>query len=250
MKKLFLTIVLTALTLSGFARDQLPSRAEVLKLAQKVNSWFMKKYDPADAFLGGGKVRTTNLWTRAVYHEGLCALYSIYPLEEYYEYNLKMAEGNKWSPRYGAYSLDADNYACVQTYVDLYRLEPESYKLRKAIACFDAIVNNPDNSGWWWIDAIQMGMPAFAKLGRTTGNYKYWDKMWQMYEYTRNQYDGGLWNAAEGLWWRDHDFNPPYTTPNGKNCYWSRAMDGSLLHTSARWTSSTSLLLLSRKDRL
>ena len=222
MKKLFLTIALTALTLSGLAQDQLPTRAEVLKLAQKVNSWFMKKYDPADAFLGGGKVRTTNLWTRAVYHEGLCALYSIYPLEEYYEYNLKMAEGNKWSPRYGAYSLDADNYACVQTYVDLYRLEPESYKLRKAIACFDAIVNNPDNSGWWWIDAIQMGMPAFAKLGRTTGNYKYWDKMWQMYEYTRNQYDGGLWNAAEGLWWRDHDFNPPYTTPNGKNCYWSR----------------------------
>ena len=77
MKKLFLTIALTALTLSGFAQDQLPSRAEVLKLAQKVNSWFMKKYDPADAFLGGGKVRTTNLWTRAVYHEGLCALYSI-----------------------------------------------------------------------------------------------------------------------------------------------------------------------------
>ena len=57
MKKLFLTIALTALTLSGFAQDQLPSRAEVLKLAQKVNSWFMKKYDPADAFLGGGKVR-------------------------------------------------------------------------------------------------------------------------------------------------------------------------------------------------
>jgi rhamnogalacturonyl hydrolase YesR len=222
MKKLFLSFILGALTLSGIAQDQLPSRAEVLKLAQKVNSWFMKKYDPADAFLGGGKVRTTNLWTRAVYHEGLCALYSIYPLEEYYEYNLKMAEGNKWSPRYGAYSLDADNYACVQTYVDLYRLEPESYKLRKSIACFDAIVNNPDNSGWWWIDAIQMGMPAFAKLGRTTGNHKYWDKMWAMYEYTRNQYDGGLWNAAEGLWWRDHDFNPPYTTPNGKNCYWSR----------------------------
>jgi len=167
-------------------------------------------------------VRTTNLWTRAVYHEGLSALYSIDPREEYYEYNLAMAEGNKWQPRYGAYSRDADNYACVQTYCDLYRLEPASYKLRPSIACFDGICNTPDNSDWWWIDAIQMGMPAFAKLGAITGDHKYWDKMWQMYEYTRNQYDGGLWNAAEGLWWRDHDFNPPYTTPNGKNCYWSR----------------------------
>jgi len=54
MKKLFLTIALVATTLSGFAQDQLPSRAEVLKLAQKVNSWFMIKYDRADAFLGGG----------------------------------------------------------------------------------------------------------------------------------------------------------------------------------------------------
>ena len=26
----------------------------------------------------------------------------------------------------------------------------------------------------------------------------------------------------EGLWWRDHNFDPPYKEPNGKNCYWSR----------------------------
>ena len=223
MKK-SLIAVLAALLIAPttMAQEQLPSRADILKLATKVNSWFMHKYDAADAFLGGGKVRTTNLWTRAVYHEGLCALYSIDPREEYYQYNLKMAEGNNWSPRYGAYSRDADNYACVQTYVDLYRLEPESRKLRQAIACFDGICNTPDNSDWWWIDALQMGMPAFAKLGRTTGDHKYWDKMWQMYEYTRNHYDGGLWNEADGLWWRDHDFNPPYTTANGRQCYWSR----------------------------
>ena len=222
MKKMLLTAAIAATTCCATIAQQLPSRAEVLQLATKVNAWFMNKYDPADPFLGTGKVRTTNLWTRAVYHEGLCALYGIDPREEYYEYGVKMADGNKWSPRYGAQSRDADNYACIQTYVDLYRLEPASYKLRKSIACLDAIVNTPDRSDWWWIDAIQMGMPAFAKLGRTTGEYKYWDKMWQLYSYTRNEYDGGLWNAADGLWWRDHDFNPPYTTPNGRNCYWSR----------------------------
>lgn len=221
-KSLLAVAGFAATTLSALAQHQLPPRAEILKQATKVNAWFMNKYDAADAFLGGGKVRTTNLWTRAVYHEGLSALYGIDPREEYYQYNLKMAEGNHWQPRYGAYTRDADNYACVQTYCDLYRLEPAAYKLRPAIACFDGICNSPDNSDWWWIDALQMGMPAFAKLGHLTGETKYWDKMWQMYEYTRNQYDGGLWNAAEGLWWRDHDFNPPYTTLNGKNCYWSR----------------------------
>lgn len=222
MKKLTMFAAAAALAVGSLMAQPLPQRTEILKKATLVNRWFMTHYDAADPFLGKNKVRTTNLWTRAVYHEGLCALYAIDPREEYYQYNLKMADGNKWNVRNGAQQRDADQYACCQTYIDLYRLEPESYKLRQTIACFDAICNTPDNSDWWWIDAIQMGMPAFAKLGRTTGNDKYWNKMWDMYSYTRNVYDGGLWNAPEGLWWRDHDFNPPYTTPNGKNCYWSR----------------------------
>jgi rhamnogalacturonyl hydrolase YesR len=44
-----------------------------------------------------------------------------------------------------------------------------------------------------------------------------------MYAYTKYKHgDKGLYNAADGLWWRDKDFDPPYTEPNGKQCYWSR----------------------------
>jgi hypothetical protein len=32
----------------------------------------------------------------------------------------------------------------------------------------------------------------------------------------------GLYNSIDGLWWRDGNFDPPFTTPNGKMCYWSR----------------------------
>ena len=32
----------------------------------------------------------------------------------------------------------------------------------------------------------------------------------------------GLYNKKDGLWWRDEDFDPPYTEPNGEDCYWSR----------------------------
>ena len=46
------------------------------------------------------------------------------------------------------------------------------------------LVNTPQVNDWWWIDAIQMGMPVFAKLGKLTGEQKYFDKMWDMYEYT------------------------------------------------------------------
>ena len=85
------------------------------------------------------------------------------------------------------------------------------------------LVNTPQINEWWWIDAIQMGMPGFAKMGKLTGEQKYFDKMWQMYEYTRNQHgEHGMFNQKDGLWWRDQDFDPPYKEPNGEDCYWSR----------------------------
>jgi unsaturated rhamnogalacturonyl hydrolase len=52
---------------------------------------------------------------------------------------------------------------------------------------------------------------------------KYWERMHEMYMYTRNKHgDNGLFNPQEKLWWRDKDFDPPYKEPNGEDCYWSR----------------------------
>ena len=85
------------------------------------------------------------------------------------------------------------------------------------------LVNTPQVGDWTWVDAIQMGMPVLAKMGHLTGEQKYFDKMWDMYEFSRNQLRGkGLFNLADGLWWRDADFLPPYKEPNGEDCYWSR----------------------------
>ena len=85
------------------------------------------------------------------------------------------------------------------------------------------LVNTPQLDDWSWIDAIQMAMPVFAKLGIITGDTKYFDKMFKMYMFTRNEHgDMGLFNEQDGLWWRDGDFDPPYTEPNDEDCYWSR----------------------------
>ena len=75
---------------------------------------------------------------------------------------------------------------------------------------------------WTWVDAIQMAMPVFAKLGVLTGS-TYFDKMYAMYSDTKNTMGGkGLYNPTDHLWWRDVDFDSPYTEPNGTNCFWSR----------------------------
>jgi len=76
---------------------------------------------------------------------------------------------------------------------------------------------------WSWVDAIQMAMPVFAKLGVLYSDSNYFKRMYEMYAFTKYQHGGkGLYNPAEKLWWRDKDFVPPYVEPNGQDCYWSR----------------------------
>lgn len=221
MKKT-LTILALLLSVQAFCQP-LPDRKETLKALTRVNHYFMKKYaDYTQPSTVRGVTRPSNIWTRGVYYEGLMALYSICPEDAYYDYAKNWSDFHKWGFRKGTNNRNADDYCASQTYIDLYRLCPEPGHLRKTIATMNMLVNTPQNDDWYWIDAIQMGMPVLAKLGTTLNDSRYYDKMWDMYACSRNEIGGGLYNAKEGLWWRDADFVPPYKEPNGKNCYWSR----------------------------
>lgn len=223
-KKTLALLCLAFLLLAGNSWAQPLKQKEVLETLTKVNGYFMKKY--ADYRLPSfyKKMRPSNIWTRTVYYEGLLSLYSIYPLDEYYDYAYGWADFHEWGFHRGTTTRHADNYSPGQIYLDLYRLCPnDAAKIRKTRANINMLVNTPQVNEWWWIDAIQMGAPIFAKLGRLTGEQKYFDKMWAMYAYTRNEHGGnGMFNPKDGLWWRDQDFDPPYKEPNGEDCYWSR----------------------------
>lgn len=223
-KKTLALLCLAFLLLAGNSWAQPLKQKEVLETLTKVNGYFMKKY--ADYRLPSfyKKMRPSNIWTRTVYYEGLLSLYSIYPLDEYYDYAYGWADFHEWGFHRGTTTRHADNYSPGQIYLDLYRLCPNNAeKIRKTRANINMLVNTPQVNEWWWIDAIQMGAPIFAKLGRLTGEQKYFDKMWAMYAYTRNEHGGnGMFNPKDGLWWRDQDFDPPYKEPNGEDCYWSR----------------------------
>jgi rhamnogalacturonyl hydrolase YesR len=203
--------------------QELPDRQDILNTMIKVNDYFMTKYADYTKPSNHGISRPSNIWTRSVYYEGLLSLYQIYPKEEYYQYALNWAEFHKWGLRNGNTTRNADDQCCGQTYIDLYNLSPAPEKIRNIKTCMDRLLHTPQNDDWSWIDAIQMGMPILAKLGTLTGNVRYFEKMHQMYAFTRNNHGvKGLYNPEEGLWWRDADFLPPYKEPNGKNCYWSR----------------------------
>ncbi|MDR1724738.1 MAG: glycoside hydrolase family 88 protein [Tannerella sp.] len=217
MNRVLLLLIVVCSAAVSKAQD-IPNRKEVLDIMLRVNGYFMQKYADYTAPSHTDAVRPSNIWTRGVYYEGLMALYGVYPKDEFYNYALSWAEFHKWGLRNGAITRNADDQCCGQTYIDLYNLSPEPEKIRKIKSCVNMLLETPQTDDWTWIDAIQMAMPVMAKLGALTGNTRYYEKMYAMYRWTRDR----LFNPAEGLWWRDKDFLPPYKEPNGANCYWSR----------------------------
>lgn len=206
--------------------ETLQPREEILKTIVKVNDHYLKKHpDPllGIPYYSRKKVYEANIWTRAVYFEGLMALHSIYPANRYYDYAYQWADGFKWGMRRDdTTTRNADNYCAAQVYIDLYRLTPRPEMLTKTKGVMNMLVNTPQVEDWTWIDAIQMGMPILAKMSAVTGDPRYAEKAYDMYSWTRNTLAGGLYNKKDGLWWRDADFVPPYKEPNGEDCYWSR----------------------------
>ena len=201
---------------------------QVLSTTQKVNDYFMAKYADPTLPTNVKKVRPSNLWTRAVYYEGLMALNEIDPQPRYMDYTDRWAEFHQWTPRNGVKTCDADDQCCEQTYLMRYEMNKNEKILSTTLENLDQQMQraNPKNQsvyGWWtWIDAIQMAMPVYMQVYKMTGDEKYRDHAMKMYRWSRNECGGGLFNEKDGLWWRDADYVPPYKEPDGKDCYWSR----------------------------
>jgi len=201
---------------------------QVLSTTQKVNDYFMAKYADPTLPTNVKKVRPSNLWTRAVYYEGLMALNEIDPQPRYMDYTDRWAEFHQWTPRNGVKTCDADDQCCEQTYLMRYEVNKNEKILSTTLENLDQQMQraNPKNKsvyGWWtWIDAIQMAMPVYMQVYKMTGDEKYRDHAMKMYRWSRNECGGGLFNEKDGLWWRDADYVPPYKEPDGKDCYWSR----------------------------
>ena len=225
-----------------------PDRQDVMAAMERANDYFINKYPDAGKPTFVKKERPSNLWTRGVYFEGLSALMELERLTggekfgKYEQYIMDWGTAHQWMPRNGVTTRDADDYCCCQTYLDMYVRKREVGMMAPTVACMDNVIatrsvpwvaggqtkSEGSDGDWTWIDAIQMGLPVLAKLTRIChfegdkDASRYVAQGWAMYETSRNRTGGGLLNRKDGLWWRDKDFVPPYTEPNGEDCYWSR----------------------------
>lgn len=222
MKKGIIVLIscLIAGSINLLNAQQLPSKADVIEKMELTNAHLMKKWPDPGVNVITNKERPSNLWTRAVYYEGLMALYSIKPDPAYLQYAIDWGQAHNWGLRYGVDSRNADSQCAGQTYIDLYNIEQKPERIKDIKASVDLMLKTDKTDDWDWIDALQMAMPVFAKLAVLTSDSRYSERMYEMYMDTK--VTQGLYNKKDGLWWRDADFKPPYKEPNVEDCYWSR----------------------------
>ena len=73
-----LWILLALLICAGSLKAQeMPTQKEILNTLLLVNDYFMKKWPDPSVPTNVKRIRPSNLWTRAVYYEGLMALHEI-----------------------------------------------------------------------------------------------------------------------------------------------------------------------------
>lgn len=206
--------------------DTLPSGNEIINLAKKVDDYWIN--------LNGADLKSY-VWNNAVYHTGNMELYYMTGDENYRKYSEAWSDRWDWmgntnydtpSHAYGS-GFHADNHTQYQTYLDLYSLAPEEKKIRIAKHVIDKQMASGDKSQWYWVDALYMGMPVYAKLGQLTGDDKYFDWMYELFHYTEKEIDNvGLFHEEDGLWYRDSKYIYPNgshsQSANGKKVYWSR----------------------------
>ena len=224
MKKA-LVLFVSFFILSVANSQKLPAKKKILATLRLTNKYFMDKWPDAGKTIFTNIERPSNIWTRAVYYEGLMSLYKIDKQRSYYDYALEWGEKHQWGLRGGVKTRNADNQCCGQTYIDMYLLDNRQHpeRVKDIKASIDSMMLTSKIDDWNWIDALQMAMPVFVKLGNLYHEPKYFDRMYEMYAFTKNKHgDNGLYNHQEHLWWRDKDFDPPYKEPNGDDCYWAR----------------------------
>lgn len=209
--KYTLLIILAITSIYSYSQE-FPTKSEIIETMTKVNDYWIENHtNPGD-----------NQWARAAYFTGNMAFYKIYNDTTYYNYALKWAENNNWTLNGGTTTRHADNQCIGQTYLDLFELHPspDSSMIDQIDESVKNMVYSDKHDDWWWVDALYMAMPVFTRLGVIHNDTAYFGQLYRLYKNTK--IERSLYNTDDHLWYRDENFAPPYTTPNGLDSYWSR----------------------------
>lgn len=166
-------------------------------------------------------------WTNGAFYAGVSAAYRATGSKNIYKEMIKMGEANQWKA--GPRLHHADDHAICQTYIDLFRIDGDSAKIRPFISTMDAFMNTAYQTElpmrpivWWWCDALFMAPPSYVKLGLTLNEEMYLNLSDKLY---KECYDL-LYDKEEHLFARDirykSDQEDILKEANGEKIFWSR----------------------------
>ena len=232
-------LLLTVLFLLPFSADaarkkprpQPKPQLSTIEIITKVNDYWQQHHKP----------QVRSFWDEAAYHTGNMEAYRLLEVARWKNYSEDWARHNQWMgarekdpskwkyKTYGEghdYVLFGDWQICFQTYLDLYELNPDPFKIKRAIEVMDTECRSQQSDFWWWADALYMVMPVFTKLYKTTGEVKYLDKLYDNYKWA----DELMYDKDEQLYYRDAKYIWPKvkTACNGGKSFWARG-DGWVL---------------------
>ncbi|WP_157263778.1 glycoside hydrolase family 88 protein [Pedobacter sp. Leaf176] len=223
MKKSIFNLLMLLLLAVNLKAQNLPLRKEVLGIINKANSYWQTN----------NKAEVRSFWDNAAYHTGNMEVVALTKNETYRKYSedwavynqwmgAKSTDKTQWKYKYGEtdeHVLFGDWQICFQTYIDLYHLKPEAYKIARAKEVMEYEMSTTQNDYWWWADGLYMVMPVMTKLYKTTGNHQYLDKLYEYFTYANSI----MYDSESKLYYRDAKYvYPKHKSTNGKKDFWAR----------------------------
>lgn len=164
-------------------------------------------------------------WTQGPFLHGLFALGSI-PGQEFYLHSVEaIGRGLDWQVI--ATIHPANDHCSPQTWLDLYALRHDPKMLAHVRRALDKTIADTaaadedlrfveKNYGKWsWCDALYMAPPTFARLGKITGETKYFEYLHKWWWLTSKTY----YSEADHLFFRDDKYTGQ---GDGPKVYWGR----------------------------
>ncbi|NQX05361.1 glycoside hydrolase family 88 protein [Rathayibacter sp. VKM Ac-2856] len=205
------------------AAPALPSSASILATTSLAADYYRPSIPLAPQ-------QTLAGWSWATFAQGENALYAASGNPAY------LADGMTWggltSWKIATNGLDPDDLKAGQVYHSLNESDP-----RASLASMDArmaqgLASLPLDQ-YDWSDALFMGLPNWASWSERTGDPAYLDKMDALYAWSRDEGalsdrcggravpQSGLYDASEGLWYRDCRY-VGVPDAGGNKVFWGR----------------------------
>lgn len=207
---LFLIIIFSSFIFSIQAQSYIFDRNYIVDLMTKVNNYQVKE--------NGNKVNRN--WKQATYYTGVMAFYKATYNQDLLKQAINWSERNDWETG-NEFFFPANRLTCTQTYLQIFSEMHDSAMILKVKEYLDAelLVTEPAYlRGWYYIDALYVGIPPFMMLSAITGNHRYADYGNLIFWDLADQ----LFDKESNLFYRDNEARFKEKSRNGKKVLWSR----------------------------